>query len=119
MSGTARFPERLLLEALYGDEFSERTLLLPYQPGNEALLARLRAELCAALQKISYRERGVLQMRFGLGDGYAYTLAQAGQVFRLTRERVRQIQLKALRKLQNRATALRAFLDALEGRADA
>ncbi len=64
------------------------------------------------MDTLSYRERGILEMRYGLGDGHSYTLAQAGQVFHLTRERIRQIQAKALRKLRHptRSDQLRSFL---------
>ena len=51
-------------------------------------------------------------MRYGLGDGYTYTLEEVGRIFRVTRERVRQIEAKAVRKLQNpvRSSALEGFV---------
>ena len=63
-----------------------------------------RAERCRdllrhALSKLSYREREILKLRFGLGDGYTYTLEEVGHIFRVTRERVRGIQNKGLDKL--------------------
>ncbi|MCC7087416.1 MAG: sigma-70 family RNA polymerase sigma factor [Pirellulales bacterium] len=53
-----------------------------------------------ALDDLSYREREILRLRYGLVDGYAYTLEEVGQIFSVTRERVRQIEAKAVRKLQ-------------------
>jgi DNA-directed RNA polymerase sigma subunit (sigma70/sigma32) len=52
-----------------------------------------------ALSKLSYREREILKLRFGLGDGYTYTLEEVGYIFRVTRERIRGIQNKGLDKL--------------------
>jgi RNA polymerase primary sigma factor len=65
------------------------------------------------MQGLNYREREILRMRFGLTDGYAYTLEEVGKVFSVTRERVRQIESKAVRKLQQpyRSRSLSAFVD--------
>ena len=62
---------------------------------------------------LSYREREIIRLRYGLADGYAYTLEEVGKIFSVTRERVRQIESKAVRKLQQpyRARALVGFLD--------
>ncbi|MCL4137170.1 UNVERIFIED_CONTAM: hypothetical protein GTU68_008208 [Idotea baltica] len=57
-------------------------------------------QITAALETLTYREREILKMRYGLGDGYSYTLEEVGHVFQVTRERVRQIESKAVRKLQ-------------------
>ena len=66
------------------------------------------------LASLTERERKVLELRFGLGDGYSRTLEEVGKQFRVTRERIRQIEAKALRKLRHpsRSHKLRAFLDA-------
>jgi RNA polymerase primary sigma factor len=66
-----------------------------------------------AMQGLNYREREILRLRFGLADGYAYTLEEVGKVFSVTRERVRQIESKAVRKLQQpyRCRALASFVD--------
>ena len=53
-----------------------------------------------AMQSLNYREREILRLRYGLTDGYAYTLEEVGKIFSVTRERVRQIETKAVRKLQ-------------------
>lgn len=52
------------------------------------------------LLKLSFREREILKLRFGLGDQYTYTLEEVGHIFKVTRERVRQIEKKALAKFQ-------------------
>jgi len=85
-------------------------LAAPFQADGDAAMAQLRVRILAALDGLSYRERAIVEMRFGLGDGHAYTLAETGYVFRLTRERVRQLQARALRRLRYRADDLRKFL---------
>ena len=52
------------------------------------------------LEKLTYREREIIKLRYGLDDGYTYTLSEIANIFKLTRERVRQIQRKALHKLR-------------------
>ncbi len=73
----------------------------------------LRERLDEALSALSFREREIVRLRFGLADGYAYTLEEVGQIFKVTRERVRQIEAKAVRKLQHptRAKSLYCFLE--------
>jgi RNA polymerase primary sigma factor len=73
----------------------------------------LKRRIDQALSTLSYREREIIRLRFGLVDGYSYTLEEVGQIFQVTRERVRQIEAKAVRKLQHpvRAVYLRGFLD--------
>jgi RNA polymerase primary sigma factor len=68
------------------------------------------------MQGLNYREREILRMRFGLADGYTYTLEEVGKVFSVTRERVRQIESKAVRKLQQpfRSRALASFVEGVE-----
>ena len=53
------------------------------------------------LKTLTYREREIIRLRYGLGDGYTYTLEEVGRIFKVTRERVRQIEAKAVRKLQH------------------
>ncbi|MBQ8362517.1 MAG: sigma-70 family RNA polymerase sigma factor [Thermoguttaceae bacterium] len=65
--------------------------------------AALRERLDEALSALSFREREIIRLRFGLADGYAYTLEEVGRIFSVTRERVRQIEAKAVRKLQHPA----------------
>jgi RNA polymerase primary sigma factor len=73
----------------------------------------LKDRIGAVLETLDFREREILKLRFGLGTGYTYTLEEIGKVFRVTRERVRQIEAKALRKLQQptRSAKLQGFLD--------
>ena len=60
----------------------------------------LRTCVARALEGLSYREREILRLRFGLADGYSYTLEEVGTIFSVTRERVRQIEAKAVEKLR-------------------
>jgi len=103
-------PEERLLCAVYPDETTPERLAAIFTPGQGPVLDDLRERIDAALSSLPYRERGILQMRYGLGDGHPYTLAEAGYVFELTRERIRQIQVRALEKLRNGAGDLRDFL---------
>ncbi len=61
----------------------------------------LRDKIESLLKTLTYREREIIRLRYGLGDGYTYTLEEVGRIFKVTRERVRQIEAKAVRKLQN------------------
>jgi len=109
----ATFPEQRFLRAVFPDGFSQQCLDALFEPEAEAGLVELRRQIDAALDTLSYRERGILEMRYGLGDGRAYTLAESGYVFRLTRERIRQLQARSLRRLRKRAADLRSFVDGL------
>jgi RNA polymerase primary sigma factor len=73
----------------------------------------LKSRIADVLSELNYREREILRLRYGLVDGYAYTLEEVGQIFSVTRERVRQIEAKAVRKLQqpSRCRTLASFLD--------
>jgi len=73
----------------------------------------LKARIAEVLSALDYREREIIRLRFGLADGYAYTLEDVGKVFSITRERVRQIETKALHALQHptRAQQLAAFVE--------
>jgi RNA polymerase primary sigma factor len=84
-------------------------------PDTAAFRETLRQKIDQTLKTLTYREREIVRMRFGLGDGYTYTLEQVASVLHLTRERVRQIQTKALTKLQApiRRRALQGYVDAL------
>lgn len=76
----------------------------------------LKRRIDEAMQSLNYREREILRLRYGLTDGYAYTLEEVGKIFSVTRERVRQIETKAVRKLQQpyRARSLASFIDGVE-----
>jgi len=70
-------------------------------PLNLANNGLLREKIDELLQTLTYREREIVRLRYGLADGYCYTLEEVGRVFKVTRERVRQIEAKAVAKLQN------------------
>ena len=73
----------------------------------------LKEKIDSVLKTLTYREREIIKLRYGLGDGYTYTLEEVGRIFKVTRERVRQIEAKALRKLKHpsRSRKMRSFLD--------
>jgi RNA polymerase primary sigma factor len=75
----------------------------------------LREKIENLLKTLTYREREIIRLRYGLGDGYTYTLEEVGRIFRVTRERVRQIEAKAVRKLQHpvRSKQLEGFLEGI------
>lgn len=85
-------------------------------PLMEAHREALKSQIDRAMQTLNYREREILKLRYGLADGYTYTLEEVGRIFQVTRERVRQIESKAVRKLQQpyRAKSLVSFLDGAE-----
>ena len=93
-----------------GDFIEDDTAL---SPSDSAAFSMLREELSAALESLTDRERQVIQLRFGLIDGRARTLEEVGKEFNVTRERIRQIEAKALRKLRHpsRSKKLRDFLN--------
>jgi RNA polymerase primary sigma factor len=85
-------------------------------PLYETNQAALKHRIEEAMEHLNYREREILKLRYGLADGYAYTLEEVGRIFSVTRERVRQIESKAVRKLQQpyRSQSLSGFLDGIE-----
>lgn len=82
-------------------------------PGEMAARSMLREQLIAALHKLTPREEKVIRLRYGLDDGRQRTLEEVGKEFNVTRERIRQIEAKALRKLRNptKSKKLRDYLD--------
>ena len=82
-------------------------------PSDSAASGMLRAELISVLHKLTPREEKVLRLRYGIDDGRPRTLEEVGLAFNVTRERIRQIEAKALRKLRNptRSKKLHDFLD--------
>ena len=93
-----------------GDFIEDDTAL---SPADSATFSMLREELANALESLTERERQVVKLRFGLEDGRARTLEEVGKEFNVTRERIRQIEAKALRKLRHpsRSKRLKDFLN--------
>jgi len=87
-----------------------------HDPLYETHQQTLKDRLNEVMNDLSYREREILRLRYGLADGYAYTLEEVGKIFSVTRERVRQIEAKAVRKLQQpfRCRPLLSFVDGAE-----
>jgi RNA polymerase primary sigma factor len=83
-------------------------------PSEAVIKMNLREQTAEVLKTLSPREEKIIKMRFGLQDGGEHTLEEVGQHFAVTRERIRQIEAKALRKLRHpsRSHRLRAFLEA-------
>jgi RNA polymerase primary sigma factor len=94
----------------FGDFIEDKRAI---SPANATAYAMLKEEMEDVLSSLTDRERKVLQLRFGIQDGYPRTLEEVGTIFKVTRERVRQIEAKALRKLRHptRSRRLRNFLD--------
>jgi RNA polymerase primary sigma factor len=84
-------------------------------PVSAATQEMLKDKIEQVLKTLTYREREIIKLRYGLGDGYTYTLEEVGRIFKVTRERVRQIEAKAVRKLQHpvRSRQLEGFLDGI------
>jgi len=82
-------------------------------PAEAVININLKEQTESVLKTLTPREEQVIKMRFGLGDGSEHTLEEVGQRFSVTRERIRQIEAKALRKLRHpsRSRMLRAFLE--------
>ena len=84
-------------------------------PAEAVININLKDQTAAVLQTLTPREEQVIRMRFGIGDGSEHTLEEVGQRFSVTRERIRQIEAKALRKLRHpsRSRKLKAFLESV------
>ncbi len=86
-------------------------------PLSAAAQGMLRDKIENLLKTLTFREREIIRLRYGLGDGYTYTLEEVGRIFKVTRERVRQIEAKAVRKLQHpvRSKQLEGFMEGIAG----
>ncbi len=98
-----------------GDDCSFGEFVQDNGTENPAKLANnclLRERIEELLKTLTFREREIIRLRYGLADGYSYTLEEVGRIFKVTRERVRQIEAKAVAKLQNpvRSRYLEAFV---------
>jgi len=97
-------------DSKFGDFIEDQRAESPVTRASQEML---KEKLERVLNTLAYREREIIKLRYGLGDGYTYTLEEVGRIFKVTRERVRQIEAKAVRKLQHpiRARKLEGFLD--------
>jgi len=97
-------------ESVFGELLQDRSNETPVEAAAKSML---KDRLLEVLDSLSVREREILKLRSGIGDGYVYTLEEVGKIFKVTRERVRQIEAKALRKLRHpsRAKRLENFVD--------
>ena len=97
-------------DSYFGDFIEDETVESPVQAAGHEML---RERINDVLNTLTFREREIIKLRYGIGDGYTYTLEEVGRIFRVTRERVRQIEAKAVRKLRHpvRARQLSSFLD--------
>ncbi len=81
-------------------------------PVDSATSEMLKDKIEQVFKTLTYREREIIKLRYGIGDGYTYTLEEVGRIFKVTRERVRQVEAKAIRKLQHpvRSRKLEGFM---------
>lgn len=97
-------------DSYFGDFIEDDDIDSPVASATQEML---KERIDMVLKTLSYREREIIKLRYGIGDGYTYTLEEVGRIFKVTRERVRQVEAKAIRKLQHpvRARKLEGFLD--------
>jgi RNA polymerase primary sigma factor len=97
-------------DSYFGDFIEDEAAENPVETATQEML---RERIDQVLKTLTYREREIIKLRYGIGDGYTYTLEEVGRIFKVTRERVRQVEAKAIRKLQHpvRARKLEGFLD--------
>ncbi len=97
-------------DSYFGDFIEDESVESPVQSAAQEML---KERIDEVLKTLTYREREIIKLRYGIGDGYTYTLEEVGRIFKVTRERVRQVEAKAIRKLQHpvRSRRLEGFLD--------
>ena len=97
-------------DSYFGDFIEDESVDSPVQSATQEML---KDRIDMVLKTLTYREREIIKLRYGIGDGYTYTLEEVGRIFKVTRERVRQVEAKAIRKLQHpvRSRKLQGFLD--------
>ncbi len=100
-------------DSYFGDFIEDAAVESPVGTAGGGMLKDRVEEV---LKTLTYREREIIKLRYGIGDGYTYTLEEVGKIFKVTRERVRQVEAKAIRKLQHpvRSRKLEGFLENLE-----
>ncbi len=101
-------------DSYFGDFIEDARSESPVQSASSDTL---KQRIEQVLKSLTYREREIIKLRYGIGDGYTYTLEEVGRIFKVTRERVRQVEAKALKKLQHpvRAKKLQGFLEPAPG----
>jgi RNA polymerase primary sigma factor len=101
-------------DSYFGDFIEDESAESPVQSATHEML---KDRIDEVLKTLTYREREIIKLRYGLGDGYTYTLEEVGRIFKVTRERVRQVEAKAIRKLQHpvRCRSLEGFVDQQAG----
>ena len=99
-------------DSYFGDFIEDEKADNPVESATQEML---KDKIEQVLKTLTYREREIIKLRYGIGDGYTYTLEEVGRIFKVTRERVRQVEAKAIRKLQHpvRARKLEGFLPGL------
>jgi RNA polymerase primary sigma factor len=97
-------------DSYFGDFIEDEDVDSPVASATQEML---KDRIDVVLKTLSYREREIIKLRYGIGDGYTYTLEEVGRIFKVTRERVRQVEAKAIRKLQHpvRSRKLEGFMD--------
>src|SRR3569832_30687 len=100
-------------DSFFGEFLEDHREIDPLHDTNRDALKRRIDE---AMQTLNYREREIIKLRYGLADGYAYTLEEVGKIFCVTRERVRQIETKTNHKHQqpNHTNSLAGFVEGLD-----
>ncbi|MCK6482276.1 MAG: RNA polymerase sigma factor RpoD [Planctomycetes bacterium] len=96
-------------DSYFGDFIEDESAESPVSAASHEML---KDKIEKVLQTLTFREREIIKLRYGIGDGYTYTLEEVGRIFKVTRERVRQIEAKALRKLRHpsKSRELRDYL---------
>jgi RNA polymerase primary sigma factor len=97
-------------DSYFGDFIEDESAENPVSAATQRML---KDKIETTLQSLSFREREIIKLRYGIGMGYSYTLEEVGRIFKVTRERVRQIEAKSLRKLQHplRSRMLEGFIE--------
>jgi RNA polymerase primary sigma factor len=97
-------------DSYFGDFIEDDAIDSPVASATQEML---KERIDGVLKTLSYREREIIKLRYGIGDGYTYTLEEVGRIFKVTRERVRQVEAKAIKKMQHpvRSRRLEGFLD--------
>ncbi len=99
-------------DSYFGDFIEDEKADNPVESATQEML---KDKIEQVLKTLTYREREIIKLRYGIGDGYTYTLEEVGRIFKVTRERVRQVEAKAIRKLQHPVRARGNWRDSCLG----